>query len=355
MSSFHALLGRQSGAATISRTQVDFVSDDLQQRFSIPLGSLQLQVQGLNSVHFYLSHKAYPGKEICLQDFAAIELLASYGFEPAMTNLKKVKKTALIKTATWTSPIVIGLVSLFLIPLLMSFVPLGWVNKFVSIEQEKALGNLVWPKFLAKEEVLESTKEKIALQKILDALVAANPELKPFKVQIHISNDQEVNAFALPGGRIVINKGLIQKANPEEILGVMAHELAHVERRHILKSASSSLGSLVGYIIIATVAGADAAGVLISVTNFTSLTFSRADEAEADRRGLEFIQNAGFSADGMVSFFEKLAAESNILEKSLTFLSTHPASDDRAATLKELIKKKRPEKEIPVTSQDFSF
>jgi predicted Zn-dependent protease len=110
----------------------------------------------------------------------------------------------------------------------------------------------------------------------------------------------------------------------------------------------------VGYVILATIAGPDAASVLMSVKNFTSLTYSRADEAEADRRGLEFIQNAGFSGQGMVSFFEKLANESSTFEKSLTFLSTHPASEDRAATLKELIKQKKPEKELPVTIQDFS-
>ena len=354
MSSFYALLGRQSGTATISRTQIDFVSDDLQQRFSIPLSSLQIQVEGRNSVHFYLSHKAYPGKEICLQDSKAIELLSAYGFEAAGATLKQAHATTTMKAFTWSSPIVIGLAALFLIPLLLSFVPVAWMNKMVSIEQEKALGDLIWPKVLSKEEVQEEAKERIALQKILNALIESNPELSQFKVEVHVSDDPEVNAFALPGGRIIMNRGLIKKATPEEILGVMAHELAHIERRHILKSVSGSLGSLVGYVMIATIVGTDAAGVLMSVKNFTSLTYSRADEAEADRRGLEFIQNAGFSGQGMVSFFEKLANESTAIEKSLTFMSTHPASQDRAAALKELIKQKKSVKELPVTAQDFS-
>jgi beta-barrel assembly-enhancing protease len=354
MSSFHALFGRQSGTATISKAQIDFVSDDKQQTFSIPLGSLQIQAEGHNSVHFYLSHKAYPGKEICLQDLKAIELLSSFGIAAAASTLKVASKTNTIKAVTWSSPIVIGLAALFLIPLFLSFIPVSLINNMVSVEQEKYLGDLIWPKVLLKEEVKEDAKERIALQKILDALIASNPELSQFKVEVHVSDDSEVNAFALPGGRIIVNRGLIKKATPEEILGVMAHELAHIERRHILKSVSGSLGSLAGYIIIASIVGTDAAGVLLSVKNFTSLTYSRADEAEADRRGLEFIQNAGFSGQGMVSFFEKLAAESGEIEKSLTFMSTHPASEDRAATLKELIKQKKSDKELPVTIQDFS-
>lgn len=354
MSSFHALLGRQSGTATISRTQIDFVSDDLQQRFSIPLNSLQIQVEGRNSSHFYLSHKAYPGKDICLQDTKAVELLSSFGVEVATSTLNQANNTKTLKAVTWSSPVILALASLFLIPLVIGFVPVAWINKMVSIQQEKALGDLIWPKVFSKEEVQEDAEERAALRKIMNALVEANPELSQFKVEVHVSGDPEVNAFALPGGRIIFNKGLIKKAKPEEILGVMAHELAHIERRHILKSVSGSLGSLVGYVILATIAGPDAASVLMSVKNFTSLTYSRADEAEADRRGLEFIQNAGFSGQGMVSFFEKLANESSAFEKSLTFLSTHPASEDRAATLKELIKQKKPEKELPVTIQDFS-
>ncbi len=354
MNSFHALLGRQSGTATISRTQIDFVSDDLQQRFSIPLNSLLIQAEGRNSVHFYFSHKAYPGKEICLQDVKAIELLSSFGIELATATLKKANTANTIKAVTWSSPILIGIAILFLIPLVMSFVPVAWINNLVSIEQEKALGDLIWPKVLSSEVVQEGAKEKIALQKILDALIASNPELSQFKVEVHVSEDPEVNAFALPGGRIVMNRGLIKNATPEEILGVMAHELAHIERRHILKSVSGSLGSLVGYIILASITGYDAAGVLMSVKNFTSLTYSRADEAEADRRGLEFIQNAGFSGQGMVSFFEKLAKEATSIEKSLSFMSTHPASEERAATLEGLIQLKKSEKELPVTIQDFS-
>lgn len=354
MSSFHALLGRQSGTATISRSQVEFVSDDLQQKLIIPLGSLQISVEGRNSVHFYLSNKAYPGKEICLQDPTAIDLLSSFGFEQASAVSKKALQTKTFKAVAWSSPVVMGFAALFLIPLIMSFIPVAWINQLVTVQQEKDLGDLIWPKIFAKEGIQDEAKEKIALEKMLKALIEANPDLEKFKIEIHVSSDSEVNAFALPGGRIIINKGLMQKSTPSEILGVMAHELAHIERRHILKSLSGSVGTLFGYVTLYSIAGPDAADVLMRVTSFTSLTYSRADEAEADRRGLEFIQNAGFSGEGMVTFFEKLAAESSTLEKSLAILSTHPASDDRAATLKELIRLKKANKELPVKPGDFA-
>lgn len=354
MISFHALNGRQSGSATITKNQIDFLSDDGLQKISIPLSSIKIHAEGRNSVHFFISNKAYPSVEICLQDIKAIELLSSFGLEQAKQILKDANKVGALKLFIWSSPIAFSLLVLFLIPAIMSFIPVAWVNSMVSIQQEKALGDLIWPKILTKEEVVSDAKERLALQKIVNALIEVNPELGKFKVEVHVSDDSEVNAFALPGGRIVINRGLLKKATPEEILGVMAHELAHIERRHILKSISASLGSIAGYVVIASIVGTDAAGVILSVKNFTSLSYSRADESEADRRGLEFIQNAGFSGEGMVSFFEKLGNETSSLEKSLTFISTHPASDDRAATLKELIRLKSPNKELPVTAEDFT-
>jgi len=357
MNSFPALLDRKDGTVTISPQHVEFVSHDLQTRLIIPLIDLRITRHTRNSVHYYLSHRENPKPEIQLQSRASIQLLSSLNVENATAILKINERRLKMKSLLWLSPFLFGILCLFLIPFAFSFVSLNWLNHIVSIEQEQNLGGLVWDYVQPEFKLLENSKPKESLKKLLDILVASNPELQKFNFEIHVQVDPQMNAFTLPGGKIVFNTGLLNKATDvSEIFGVLAHEVAHVEQRHILKALSSRVGSLVGFVIVYSVLGGDAAAVVMQVQNFTSLSYSRWDESQADQRGLRFIQQSGFSGKGLVSFFSKLAAESSGLEKPLNFLSTHPSSEDRAHALEKKISNEPTiTKEFPVELEAFKI
>jgi predicted Zn-dependent protease len=163
----------------------------------------------------------------------------------------------------------------------------------------------------------------------------------PFK--FFMVADSSINAFALPGGFIGVNAGLMMLTQDEaELAGVMAHEVAHVTQRHIARRVEASKGmSLVGLAAILGAIAIASSGVSSDTAQAAifgsqalmqqqQINFTRANEYEADRVGIQILADAGFDPEGMVSFFEKMQRESRYAEsRRFEFLSTHPLSTSR--------------------------
>ena len=160
-----------------------------------------------------------------------------------------------------------------------------------------------------------------------------------------VIEDPVINAFALPGGFIGVHTGLLEATrNEDELAGVLAHEVAHVTQRHIARSIHSgqrqsmmSMAIMLGA-ILAAVAGADGDAVqgAIAVAQGTAaqqqINFTRSNEYEADRIGIEALANAGFDPQGMASFFEVISRSNTPMEyRTPEFLRTHPVSSARIA------------------------
>lgn len=142
------------------------------------------------------------------------------------------------------------------------------------------------------------------------------------------------NAFALPGGAVLVTDDLIALAEtPDELAAVIAHEAAHVKQRHVMKSVWRSLG--VGLILDAFVGGGTGAGqqAVLLAGNFTELSYSRDTEVEADRVGRAMLHARGLSSKGMAPFFERLAAKDESEDSALVkeLVSSHPSSLRRAS------------------------
>jgi predicted Zn-dependent protease len=155
-----------------------------------------------------------------------------------------------------------------------------------------------------------------------------------------VANYREINAFSLPGGPVWINRGVIHAAtNESQVAGVLAHEIAHIAQRHAAEQmtkavlAKWSLGMLGAMLGNAGGAGtAQVAGAL--VTNGVFLKFSRDDEREADRVGLQIMTRAGWDPRGMIELFEVLRREAKRDPSAVeVFFSTHPSPQDRIAQL----------------------
>src|SRR5690606_6183983 len=150
--------------------------------------------------------------------------------------------------------------------------------------------------------------------------------------------DTSINAFALPGGFIGVNAGLMLETQQEsELAGVLAHEVAHVTQRHIARSlAAQSRNSLVStaamlaaILLGAAAGGGDAAMAGVAAAQSLAIqqqiSFTRSNESEADRVGLGILARAGFDPNGMPAFFETMARRAGTSEMNIPeMLRTHP-------------------------------
>ena len=158
-----------------------------------------------------------------------------------------------------------------------------------------------------------------------------------------VVNSPEVNAFALPGGFIYVNRGAIEQTDRlDELAGIMGHEIGHVVRRHSVKQIQESAKKDVGVVLLCTltVACRTIAGrMVIGIgAEANSAHYSQHDEAEADSEGVVNTTRAGIDPEGLPSFFQKLldarAAQPTAFE---SFFSTHPTDQSRVAATRKQI------------------
>lgn len=157
---------------------------------------------------------------------------------------------------------------------------------------------------------------------------------------------REINAFALPGGPVWIHRGVLHSAtNESQLAGVLAHEVAHIAQRHaagqLTKATVANWGLGLLGAVLGNSGGAGAAQLAAGfLTNGIFLKFSRDDEREADRVGVQIMRRAGWDARGMVELFDILRRESSRDPGSVeAFFSSHPPPQDRIARLQAEVTK----------------
>jgi predicted Zn-dependent protease len=158
-----------------------------------------------------------------------------------------------------------------------------------------------------------------------------------------VVNSSEVNAFAVPGGYVYVNRGLIERAaSMDELAGVLGHEIGHVVKRHSVKQMQQQQGANFGITlacILTSVCNNQATGTLVNLGATAMFAkFSRSDEAEADEQGFKNVVAAGISPVGLVTMFQKLIAERKATPGAVdAFFATHPLEEDRIADVQNLI------------------
>jgi len=172
------------------------------------------------------------------------------------------------------------------------------------------------------------------LQRLADRLSAQSGS--PFPIQARVVRAPMINAFALPGGHILITGDLIDAAeSPDEVAGVLAHEIAHVERRHVMQSVWRSLGA--GMLLDLVVGGGTGAGqqAVLLAGQASELSFGRQAEAEADEIGRVLLHRQGLSSRGMGDFFVRMAEEEidapDQVDEVSEWWMTHPNTERRIA------------------------
>ncbi len=210
-----------------------------------------------------------------------------------------------------------------------------WAASRVPVPWEEQLGREVIEQLAPSERRCADPRTAQALDQILSSLTASGPP-SPYRFTVTVVDQSSVNAFAAPGGTIVVYRGLLKKTGtPEELAGVLAHEIEHVVHRHGVKAVfrEMSMRTLVSFLTgdaSATLYGLDAAATL------GGLRYHRRDEEEADREGMKAIQAARINPAGWIHLFRRLEEEAAASPGVLQYLSTHPPTPDRIKQLERL-------------------
>ncbi len=231
----------------------------------------------------------------------------------------------------------------------------GQIN-IISTEEEIRLGKSLAVEIEKEQPVLNNP----ALTRYVSEVgrsVAARSERQdvPYSFKI-IDNDDQVNAFALPGGPIYVYTGLLKHADNEaELASVLGHEVAHIAARHSTEQLTKSYGF---YVVAQIVLGDDPIAVAEIARDIIGslgmLKFSRDDEIEADRLGVHYIFRAGYSPNAMTSFQQKLGRlSSDNPSRTLNMLSTHPLSQDRVNAIREETAKLPPGRPVKYYSERY--
>jgi Zn-dependent protease with chaperone function len=260
------------------------------------------------------------GARLILADSGARNLLLT--MRPELARWKRQRSHRGLKRAVVWGGIVAGLFAVFYFtfPLLAEEAARAMPRRW-----EMPIGQSMRHAFVSLSPTCHGEEGIAALMGLLTRL--APDEIEDPPLTLDVIDGSTVNAFALPGNHIVVFRGLIEKAGSgNEVAGVLAHELGHLDLRHPMQNAIQQVG--LGAVMTMLLGGSDA-GAVGQV--LVGLTYTRRMEAAADARGVALLEAAGLRADGLASFFRRLSPLGVGGGLLPDWLASHPGLADRIA------------------------
>lgn len=218
----------------------------------------------------------------------------------------------------------------------INFVSSAELNR-LSAEQEKKLGELLLDGLRRSKDEIKRDSVNEVVNDLFEKITSAN-KIEKSKIRVRVFDDSEVNAFALPGDQLIVLTGLVNYCKtPEELAGVMAHEIAHIERDHVMKKLVKEVGISM---LFAITAGNGSFEIVREILHtVSSRAFDRDQETEADLYAVQLLSKAKINPAGMSDFLFRLSQENDDLPDELLIISTHPGSAERAAEILKETKK----------------
>jgi predicted Zn-dependent protease len=252
------------------------------------------------------------------------------------------RRTAKDRKADATVPLLLSRPVLFLVSMVaigvaayIWLMPMltGWLSTLLPLDADRRIGEAYWSA-MAPTLTLD-TARSAALQRFGDEL-----ELAPdFKLTFHVAQDDQVNAFALPGGHIVVYTGILDgMKEPGELAALLAHEGTHVQLRHSMRGIMRELSGAVLLSLIIGDVGTLTTIVAERADDLRGLAYTRGLESEADAVGMERMAADSLDPQGMVKLLQLLEREAQDMPEGLSFLSSHPLTTERIAVAEEKAK-----------------
>ncbi len=338
--------GRASGALTVSTRGVEFSANE--GVTTLPLDGLELSLGGDSERVVFVAHPDFPGLSIYTSDRSILENPVLARDRTLQESLQGIKRK---RVFNWTATVSVLAVLLLLIaaPFIFMDEIARMVAREIPASVEREIGESCLEGIRAEYAVMEEEEGRRALAEIASVLTD-HIDSDRGEFTLYVVHDPTINAFALPGGWIVVNSGLIQATEtPGELLGVLAHETVHITEQHGVRTVISSSGLQ----ILVQVLFGDLGGVTGMLLDAGPLLlkqhYSRAFEDEADEKGFRRLVAAGVNPRGMHAFFERLLEEENkrlegmggeeaaLVKSTLTILGAHPAMEERLETISAML------------------
>lgn len=305
-----------------------------------PVPEIEVVSDPWHEPHALMVCPRQPGARLAVEDPGYREALAALGANMSRAAPRRSRVTPVLGALLAALVVTVGAMAL-----LVEKAP-DAVAPFVPHALERRVGAAVVTAMQGDAASCDKADGIAALQRLVDRFqVAAG---YPYKIKVSVIDMYDttlvggrerkrrvVNAFAAPGGHMVVMSGLLERADgPEELAGVMAHEMGHIVHRHSVKALLRAYGfGLVTKLVIGGFSSdvgtvADAGGLLLA------LRHSREAEREADRTGLQLLDATGMRADGLARFFGKILDEQGGKDgaQQMGVFSTHPPTNERIET-----------------------
>jgi Zn-dependent protease with chaperone function len=350
--------GRSSGEITFSGRSFSY--SDGQNFKNLPLAGLKVELIKTGILLYYFSHQIEPEWVFYTADKNIIKE-ENINHNPFVIDIKKkLKKRKIIRNFSIFF-VLLALVSIVLFGIALKHKLVMYIAKKVPVEWEEQLGEISFEQYSLGGNIISDSPLNDEMNDFASILLS-NMDNKQYQYKFYIDINDEVNAFALPGGKVVVTSGLIEVAkSPEEILGVLAHEIAHVEQKHVIRQIINRLQiyTLIGF-LFGDISGVGAL-ILDSGSFLITQGYSRDFELEADRVGLSYLVKSNIDPKGMITLFEtleevqekkfeeligddeektvgeKVLEKIGQIEKNLYIISTHPQTKERINILKDKI------------------
>ena len=348
--------GRRGGLLEITAGGLRFLTPDgTHEALHLPLDGLKVAPGGAAGRLIFFTHPRQPERTFHCADPAILKdarLNAQPAIQQQLAGMRRKRGGQRMGLWVAAAAVLLGIYALTwlkdpLINALAAQIPVEW---------EAKLGNIAFAQVTAGGRIIQDDGLIQDLHKITDPLIEAVNQTseREYPYEFYIVRDPMLNAFALPGGKVVLHSGLILAAeSPEEIAGVLAHEIAHVTNQHSVRQLLSTLGI---YLLAQAFLG-DMQGLMAVLLDngayLLTLKFSRDHERDADLTGLAYLRAAKIQPRGMVDMFKKLQAAQEEMQQEMqgeieettgtgdlempSFLSTHPDTAERIAELQKLL------------------
>ncbi len=339
--------GKAFGKITVTVNSLNFETQGF--TAELPLKGLLIKRGGAGNRMIFFTHASVPGLSVYTSDDSVlndVNLTVPSGITRQITQIQRERKRSKVFVIAFVTLCLACIYGFFTLkePLLVA------IAKRIPATWEQNLGDAAFSQLRSGKHFVDDPEFLDKLEQITIPLLSRIRE-KRYSFTVHVIEDPTVNAFALPGGHIVLNTGLLLSAkSPEEVAGVLAHEVAHITLQHGVRQLIGSAGI---YALVQTFFG-DTTGLMAVIVENSSFLltrkYSRDYEREADDNAWLYLVNAGINPKGMLVFFERLLEEQEkraekclltSVENSLSFLSTHPTTRERIEYLYRKLKKQR--------------
>ena len=334
MKTFSALLTTAAGSMPL---EAHFHGNTLvAAEASVEVARIVVSVGGMEQPELFLNWLDAQGRQLTLQpqssdDIATVLRDAPPSLQPSLQKLWRERGRNRRQVSGWLA----GLTGAALLAGGLFWWQgnnaIGTVAGLIPLSTEKQLGELALAQVRTQGSLAASGAAQQTVQEIGQRLTIGSR----YQYRWFVKQDDSVNAFAMPGGIIVVHTGLLRQAgSPGELAGVLAHEVQHVEQRHSLRQMITSLGW--GALMAVTIGDISAVAAMLA-HQAGAMYFSRDMEDEADRLGVQALQRARIRPDGMLTFFQKLGKQDQDKTQAPGWISSHPQTAARVQRVTALI------------------